>query len=133
MVVGISVLNVGNLNAMSEIDYTTWEYPERDLIIIDEMNGYVSEISETMSTFFINCTFDDGDNYQLEMPCSHVPVPERPYLKEGAYCRLRLYEDPEIEGGVIEELIFNKRTWSEEEINEAKKKAQELAHFLKQE
>lgn len=115
---------------MTEIDYTKWEYPESDLEVLEEFNGHVIDIDTKRNTFWIRCE-DTGDEISdIEIPSHTLLLEERPYLAEGAYCRIRYYKDPDYENETIEEFIFNKRVWSQEEIDEATRKAKELSKAL---
>lgn len=110
---------------MTEIDYTKWEYPESDLEILEEFNGYVIDIDDERNTFWIRC--EDSD---IEIPSHTLLLDERPYLIEGSFCRWRFYKDPDYEGETITEFIFNKQVWSQEELDEADRKATELCNSL---
>ena len=112
-----------------EIDYTKWEYPESDLKVLEEFNGYVVEIDEKNEIFWIECEDSSGECCQMEIPISKLKPEELPYLKKDYFCRLRVYQDPECEDDGIVEFIFYKRTWSQEEIDEAERKGAELAAF----
>lgn len=113
-----------------EIDYTKWEYPESSLTVLEEFNGYVIEINEDRNTFWIECEDMSGERLQMEVPSTTLELEERLYLKMGAYCRLRLYQDPDYKDNAIEEFIFYKRQWSQEEIDAVEKKVEEACELL---
>lgn len=117
---------------MTEIDYTKWEYPESDLEILEDHHGYVLNIDDKRNTFWVRLEdYKLGEITDMEIPSHTLLLDERPYLIEGAYCRWRIYKDPDYEGEVIDEFIFNKRTWSKEEIEEAHRKAKEFYDLIK--
>ena len=116
---------------MCEIDYTTWEYPEHDLTVLEEFNGYVFDIDDKRKTFWVDCENSYNELSTIEISISKLPVEERPYLSKGTYFRWRFYEDPDYEDVTLSEFVFYKRTWSKEELEEADRKAKELAESLK--
>jgi len=116
---------------MTEIDYTKWKYPESDLEILMDQHGYVLNIDTKRNTFWVRLEYyKPGEISDMEVPSHTLPLDERPYLIEGAFCRWRIYKDPDYEDEAIDELIFNKRTWSREEIQEAQRKAKVLNESL---
>ena len=113
-----------------EIDYTKWEYPESELEIVEEFNGYVIEIDKERHTFWIDCEDKEGERLHMEIQTPSLPLAERPHLQMGAYCRYRFYQDPDYKDNVIEEFIFYKRQWSQEEIDAVEKKVDEACKVL---
>ena len=99
---------------MHEVNYTKWEYPESDLEVLEEFNGHVTEINSERCTMWLDWEDLSGEHFSCEAPLNELTLKERPYLKVGAYCRLRIYKDPDYEGKAITEFIFFKRTWSQE-------------------
>ena len=117
---------------MTEIDYTKWEYPETDLEIIEEFNGYVISVEE--DSFWLAYTDMQGDELQMELKMSFLDEDhpeEKPWLNEGQYFRWRFMKNPDMPDIADDEFVFYKRVWSEEEIARIKKKAEELWKLLK--
>lgn len=117
---------------MVEIDYTKWEYPETDLEIIEEFNGHVFDIEE--ETFWLDFVDMSGERSQMEMKMSFLDedhLKEKSWLEEGHYFRWRFMKNPDDPDNALDEFVFYKRTWSKEEIEQAKKKAEEMCKLLK--
>lgn len=117
---------------MVEIDYTKWEYPETDLEIVEEFNGYVISVEE--DSFWIAFTDMQDEDSQMEMKMSFLDEDypeEKSWLEEGRYFRWRFMKNPDDPDEALDEFVFFKRTWSEEDIEEAKKKAEEMWKLLK--
>ena len=70
-----------------EIDYTKWEYPESDLKVLEEFNGYVIDIDHKRNTFWIRCEDSSGIWCDMEIPSHTLRFEERPYLRIDNYCR----------------------------------------------
>ena len=117
---------------MTEIDYTRWKYPETDLEILDELNGYVYSIEE--DTFWIIYTDSEGADLQAEVNISFLDdkyPEEKLWFNEGQYFRWRFMKNPDDPDTAIDEFVFYKRVMSKEEIEKIKKEADELFDGLK--
>lgn len=115
-----------------EIDYTKWEYPETDSEIIEEFNGYVISVEE--DSFWIAFTDMQDVDSQMELKMSFLDEDhpeEKLWLNEGQYFRWRFMKNPDDPDEALDEFVFYKRIWSEEEIEEIKKKAEEMCKLLK--
>lgn len=112
------------------IDYTKWDYPKPPFSPTCVYSGAVIDIADGSIFFelineyeYINST-KTPNPHEWEMSLDEIPKSEDEFVFVGAY--LKIWFGPEDEFVIV----FNRKTWSQEEIDECEREANELFEAL---
>ncbi len=92
--------------------------------IVEIWDGYVTEICD--DSFWCRLEDEDGDEYEASFGFHIIPEHEKEFLSLGAILNIGFLND----GGFI--FNFYKEVWTQKEIDEAKKRADEFIEQLRE-
>ena len=98
-----------------------------DKKIIQEFDCVVQDVSDdgTFGARLIDVTNPENFEEYADIYRHFIDEEEKEYIQLGAYFRWTMYDDE------TQTLIFNKETWTQEEIDNAHREAKELAKKFK--